>query len=631
MSGVYQDATLSVPINDCSLGAQADAVQGMPSSPQSIDCVDPNPQNAAGVCTDNWGLDRIDQAGTTRDGLYHFEATGAGVHIYFIDTGLYAAHQEFTGRIGAGYNTATESADTSDCASWSHGTHVAGIAAGKTYGIAKSATLHSVKMWDCSTIESSNIVQAFEWIYNHHNPATQGPAVVNISMNNSANYDPDWTGTTSPLGIAVANLINNRGILVIESAGNQAGEACAHSLGVPGVLVVGGVDEYDTRWERAVGDPNYSGWCASGGDCGSNYGGCIDIWAPSAHIVSSWVGASTNYCRLSGTSMAAPVATGVAALYLQTHPTATPAEITTFLTSGAIKGVLTELGAGSPDGLISTQVASPAISVMPVGTLAFGTSSVGVPTSPQTVTITSSGDAALQLGAITLGGTYPGDFGIVSNPCSNTSLAPGVTCQISLAFTPTAIGARSAEVRVPSNDTTAGTVALALTGQGVQPRLTVVLAGAGTGGVSSNPAGILCGSTCEAQFPGVASVVLTAIPSGNSRFVGWSPAALGMSDTATVPMDRDQQVTATFALKSDADGALANDSGAAGDGDQHSDGAVIALGDSLDTPGANLAFDGTEAVGGCSCRAGASAGSSLLLLSGWWVLPWRRRSRWRDG
>lgn len=625
--GVYQDATLSVPINDCSEGAQADGVQSMPTSPQSIECADPNPQNATGVCTDNWGLDRIDQPSTSRDGLYHFDAIGSGVHIYFIDTGLYAGHQEFTGRVGAGYNTAIESTNTSDCANWSHGTHVAGIAAGKTYGIAKGATLHSLKIWDCNTIERSNIVQAFEWIYSHHNPATQGPAVVNISMNNSANYDPDWTGTTSPLGMAVANLINNRGILVIESAGNQAGEACAHSFGVPGVLVVGGVDEYDTRWERDPSDPNYSDWCQSSGDCGSNYGSCVDIWAPAAHIVSSWSGASRNYCRLSGTSMAAPVATGVAALYLQTHPTATPAEVTTFLTSGAVKGVLTELGAGSPDGLISTQVASPGISVLPVATLSFGTTGVGVATSPQTITITSAGDAALQLGTIVLAGSHPGDFAIVANPCSNASLAPGATCQLSLRFTPTTTGARTAEVRLPSNDTAAGTVVITLTGQGVEPRLTVTLAGAGTGGVSSNPAGILCGNTCSAQFPGVDSVVLTAIPSSNSRFVGWSPSGLGASNTATIVLASDQQVTATFVLIDDADGAHGGDADAAGDADLTADGLAAASDERSHPPSLEPPLEGTEVVGGCDCRTHAGSGLTWLVLGASIALWQRRRSR----
>lgn len=344
VTGVYPDPHFSTPIFDCFDGTVPATSVAPPSSPQSLTCDDPDPQNAAAVCMDNWGLDRIDQGDLPRDGRYHFEATGQGVHIYMIETGLYVDHDEFRGRVGASHDVITNGPVTSDCP-WSHGTHTAGIAAGATYGVAKGAIIHPVKVWSCTGgLQGSDVVGAIDWIYQVHDPAVNGPAVANMSIN----APPDVPMTT-----AMHNLIVDRGILLVESAGNQLANVCDWVQPVPEALIAGGADELDTPWERTPGDPNYSAYCPP--DCGSNLGACVTLFAPAAHIVSSWGGPTPTHdgiCRLSGTSMAAPHVTGAAALYLETHPSATPAEVKWALVQAASQGKLTALDSTSPNLLL---------------------------------------------------------------------------------------------------------------------------------------------------------------------------------------------------------------------------------------------------------------------------------------
>ncbi|MBM4782761.1 MAG: hypothetical protein GQE15_34220 [Archangiaceae bacterium] len=138
VAGVFQDVRLerawSTPLPDCSVGvAQTPLPTG---SPQTITCDDPDPQNATAVCPDNWGLDRLDGLSVMRDGVYAPPRTGQGVHVFIVDTGLYAQHQEFAGRVGVGTDATGANGGTDDCSSWSHGTHVAAIAVGTRFGVA---------------------------------------------------------------------------------------------------------------------------------------------------------------------------------------------------------------------------------------------------------------------------------------------------------------------------------------------------------------------------------------------------------------------------------------------------------------------------------------------------------------
>jgi subtilisin family serine protease len=240
-----------------------------------------------------WGLDRVDRRLLPLNTEYTYDTTGAGVHAYVIDTGLNVTHNEFTGRIGNG--TYFTGGSVNDCNG--HGTHVAGTLGGTTYGIAKAVTIHPVRVFDCSGgTSSSTIVAAMDWVANNK----ISPAVVNMSLGG---------GTNTSINTAVATL-HNSGVTVVVAAGNNSADACSFSpAGAPSAITVGSIDSTDTRSSF------------------SNFGSCLDLFAPGSNISSAWIGGNTATNTISGTSMASPHVAGIAARYLQTHPSATPAAV----------------------------------------------------------------------------------------------------------------------------------------------------------------------------------------------------------------------------------------------------------------------------------------------------------------
>ena len=331
------------------------------ASPQTITCDDPHPAHDAGGvgqpprCQDNWGLDQIDQRGATRDGLYTFERTGTvpgqvHVRIFVLDSGINAGHREFLNRQGtASRASAIDVSGDTSCAPTTdphgHGTHVSAIAAGRTFGVAKDAYVTLVRPTDCSfSYRPSWYVDGLNTI------AGQRPSVLNWSGGNRQ----DVVSNTA-IRAAVQGVVNS-GILVVQSAGNQSSpypqpgvspavyptgveDACYWGFGnMAGVLLVGGMDQNNARWTRHVSGDLVEAFCPP--DCGSNVGPCIDVWAPAANILSAGQYDPYGYCRLSGTSMAAPHAAGVAALYLQAHPLASPTEVEAAVRASATIGVL---------------------------------------------------------------------------------------------------------------------------------------------------------------------------------------------------------------------------------------------------------------------------------------------------
>lgn len=275
-----------------------------------------------------WGLDRIDQRQLPLNQTFNYWGQGGeGVHAYVIDTGIYAGHSEFlaangTSRVGVGYDFADNDAEPEDCIG--HGTHVAGTLAGTTYGVAKKATLHALRVIGCggSTITSS-LIAAVDWVTANR----VLPAVANMSLGVDPSQALDEAVTAS---IAA-------GVVYVVSAGNNGGDACLQSPArVTNAITVGATDSTDSRRSN------------------SNYGPCVDIFAPGENITSAWTDSPTATYEDSGTSMASPHVAGAAALWLGLHPTATPAAVEQALTLRATADIVSDPGSGSPNFLLYT-------------------------------------------------------------------------------------------------------------------------------------------------------------------------------------------------------------------------------------------------------------------------------------
>jgi subtilisin family serine protease len=274
----------------------------------------------------SWGLDRIDERNLSLDDSYTYNFTGAGVHAYIIDTGIRATHQEFAGRTGNGISFIDNSFDTNDCNG--HGTHVSGTVGGTTYGVAKGVTLHPVRVLDCFGFGStSDVIGGVDWLTNNR----IDPAVANMSLGG---------GASTSLDTAVANSIAS-GVTYAIAAGNSNANACNSSPArVASALTVGSTTNTDARSSF------------------SNFGTCVDIFAPGSDITSSWNGSDTDTNTISGTSMATPHVAGVAALYLQQFG-GFPAAVAIGLINAATTGVVGDPGAGSPNRLLHSLFAGP--------------------------------------------------------------------------------------------------------------------------------------------------------------------------------------------------------------------------------------------------------------------------------
>lgn len=268
----------------------------------------------------DWGLDRIDQRSLPLSGSFTYTRTGAGVTAYIIDTGIYVSHTDFGGRAVVGVDEIGDGRKGIDCNG--HGTHVAGTVGGKTYGVAKGVKLVAVRVLNCSGSGSnSGVIAGVDWVTTHHS----GPSVANMSLGG---------GISSALDQAVLNSINS-GVVYAIAGGNSGANACNTSPArVVKAITVGATDKTDTR----------ASW--------SNYGSCLDIFAPGVSIKSDWIGSTSATNTISGTSMATPHVTGMAALYLQAYPTASPTTVRDALYNNATSGVVKSAGTGSPNKLL---------------------------------------------------------------------------------------------------------------------------------------------------------------------------------------------------------------------------------------------------------------------------------------
>lgn len=272
--------------------------------------------------TPSWGLARIDQRARPVGSSFTYRATGAGVRAYILDTGIRPGHVDFGGRVSGGFTSIADGRGTDDCDG--HGTHVAGTVGGAAYGVAKAVTLVPVRVLDCNGSGSwSGVIAGIDWVASNH----VKPAVANMSLGGGASTSVDN---------AVANAIA-RGVIVVVAAGNSNRDACGFSPArTAAAITVGSTTTSDARSSF------------------SNFGRCLDLFAPGSSIVSTWFTSNTATATLSGTSMASPHVAGVAAQYLQSNPGASPATVRNALVANATTGVVTSAGRNSPNRLLYT-------------------------------------------------------------------------------------------------------------------------------------------------------------------------------------------------------------------------------------------------------------------------------------
>jgi subtilisin family serine protease len=274
-----------------------------------------------------WGLDRIDQRDLPLNGIYNYEQDGTGVNIYIVDTGINLTHDDFGGRASMGVDYIDDGND--DCNG--HGTHVAGIAGGETWGVAKNANLIAVRVANCAASGfSSNALAGIEWIAENH----EKPAVVNLSFG--------WPveGEDTPIETAIKSAIAD-GIFFAGATDNRRIEACGDFPSRISELMTVGRTNNEDRKVRATG-----------------FGPCVDIFAPGQVIPSAWWTSNTATQNSSGTSMATPHVAGVAALHFQANPGWTPAQVMNRILNDATVGRIgtdttgEELPDGTPDLLL---------------------------------------------------------------------------------------------------------------------------------------------------------------------------------------------------------------------------------------------------------------------------------------
>jgi len=303
--------------------AEGDASFVEPDLPMHI--IPEMPEEETKIKASTWGLNRI--------GKDSASGTGKGVHVYVLDTGVRTTHSDFGGRaiptLEVTSNRPQECHGSTSCAAdrQGHGTHCAGTIAGKKYGVAHEATIHAVKvLGDNGSGQSSWSIAALDWVLSKG----QRPAVVSMSLG--------ARGVSRADKVAIDQLTSN-GVTVVVAAGNENDDACGYSPAhVPAAITVGATDSRDSR-------ASYS-----------NYGRCVDLYAPGSSVTSLGHRSDSQTATLSGTSMACPHVSGAAAILLEKSPSMSATNVKSSIVGSAEVGVISGLRSSSDPNKLLTLV-----------------------------------------------------------------------------------------------------------------------------------------------------------------------------------------------------------------------------------------------------------------------------------
>jgi aqualysin 1 len=314
-----------------------------------------------------WGLDRIDQHALPFDLAYNFSAQGGGVNVYILDSGILPTHVDLQGRVVMAFD-AVRGSTTGQCNG--HGTGVAGVVGSATFGVAKGVTLNDVRVLPCTGYGTvSDVIAGVDWVTRH----AVHPAVANMSLQTT--FSPSMND-------AVAASISS-GVTYVVGAGNNTEDACRWSpSSVSGAIVVGATNSTDAR----------VGW--------SNFGPCVDIFAPGEGIATIWNTSDTTTTYASGTSFASPMVAGIAALYLQSNPGASPTEVANALTNVATPNLVSDPGVGSPN-LLAYSILAPPPPTSCEGTMYSGSLNSAGSSSYQSSSLGFSSNTGALTGAVT--------------------------------------------------------------------------------------------------------------------------------------------------------------------------------------------------------------------------------------
>jgi subtilisin family serine protease len=330
-----------------------------------------------------WALDRIDQRPPPLDGSYAYPSAGVGIHVYVIDSGIRATHAELAGRVAAGFGAVKDGGGTGDCNG--HGTAVASVAAGATYGVAKGATVHPVRVFGCDgTGTVSAVLAGIDWVTSN----ATAPAVASLS----------FAGAASPALDAAVEASIGAGVTYVVAAGNDGHDACGSSparvaraltVSAAGLGQLPGGASTDVVWPS------------------SNQGPCVDLFAPGVGVSAATVGSDTATATFDGTSIAAAHVAGAVALFLERHPTSSPMHVADALLGNATLFVAEGLVAGTPNRFLYT------------GFLAAGQADGVSPT----VSITAPGAGSTLAGSVTFTGAAQDSGGTPADPSAVSQVA----------------------------------------------------------------------------------------------------------------------------------------------------------------------------------------------------------------